>query len=345
MPEQPTHYALVIGINDYPQYGSNGRSLKGAIRDATRVADWLRDKNIGGGLPDKNCRMVVSTGNPLAPLHADIDAALQYIWTESRKTGGDRFYFYFSGHGLSAQPENIALCLANWSSDRRHAALSSQSYLEFLKQCTPFKEVVVFLDCCRVRQGGVIGRTTELGCAVPVDGAGSKRTFIAYATEFENAAFEAAAAGQPAVGQDPPLDEVRGHFTEALISALRGAAAQPAGGVTAEALKKYLEAEVPRIAAASNHKQIPQVPSDLPLGTVFGSAKPVANCEIRFSPGRVGRIKLEDGELTLMREDDASTGPWQLALKPGLYSLTEVATGTALNFRFRPTGASDNVTF
>src|SRR5258708_35853699 len=134
MPQQPTHFALVIGINDYPEYGSRGRSLKGAVRDAQRFAAWLQDTDSGGGLLPQNCRLIVSSGNPLAPLHADIDAALQYIWTQSRASGGDRFYFYFSGHGLSAQADNVALCLANWSSDRRHAALSSQGYLQFLQQ-------------------------------------------------------------------------------------------------------------------------------------------------------------------------------------------------------------------
>jgi hypothetical protein len=103
--------------------------------------------------------------------------------------------------------------------------------------------------------------------------------------------------------------------------------------------------EVPRIAAAANHKQIPQIPFDLPHGAVFGSAKPIANCEIRFSAGRKGLIKLEDGELAVVREDDVSTGPWQISIKPGLYCLTEVATGAILNFRFRPTETTNNVTF
>jgi hypothetical protein len=340
MPQQPTHYALVIGINDYPEYGSRGRSLKGAVRDAERFNTWLQDTDRGGGLLPQNCQKIVSSGNPLAPLHADIDTALQRIWTASRRTGGDRFYFYFSGHGLSAQTDNVALCLANWSTDRRHAALSSRSYLEFLTQCTPFRELVIFLDCCRVRQGGVIGRTTELGCPVPVEGAGNKRSFVAYATEFEQAAFEAANA---LAGEDD--EEVRGHFTEALLAALWGAAAQPAGGVTAAALKEYLERNVQLVAKASNHNQIPQVPFDLPLGAVFGSARPLANFEVRFSATRSGRITLEAPDLSIVREDDVTSGPWQLVLKPGLYCLTEVATNETLNFRFRPTETSGNVTF
>jgi hypothetical protein len=344
MPLQPTHYALVVGINDYPDYGTGGRSLKGAIKDAQRVDEWLRDVDIGGGLPKDNCKLVLSNGQPLGPLQMNIDVALQEIWKNARTSGGERFYFYFSGHGLSVQSENVALCLANWSSDFRHAALSSQSYLEFLKQCTPFQEVVVFLDCCRVRQGGVIGMPTQLGCAVPIEGAGAKRSLVAYATEFQQAAFEAPADEE--TGTDGVVkNEVRGHFTEALIAALRGGAAQPAGGVTAEALKKYLEAEVPRIAKASNHNQVPQIPFDLPLGVVFGAAKPIANCEIRFSAGRHGTIRLEDGDLTAIREDDASTGPWRVALKPGLYNLEEMATGAMKQFRFRPTESSDNVEF
>ncbi|UVC19339.1 caspase family protein [Mesorhizobium onobrychidis] len=337
MPKRPTHYALVIGINDYPGYGSR-RTLQGAVRDATRFKDWLCDTTIGGGLDPANCELIVSSDNPVRPIHEEIDNALERIVTAAAAAGGpaERLYFYFSGHGLSMDTHNVALCLANWSGMRRHAALSSHQYLEYLKQCSPFREVIVFLDCCRIRQGGVIGRASELGCAVPVDGAGAKRHLIGYATEFGDTAFEA---------PDTTDDEVRGHFTEVLLAALSGAAARPAGGVTAAALQEYLEKNVQLVAKASNHKQIAQVPSDLPGHTLFGSAKPIANCTIRFSAARQGQILLEDPDLTPVHQADVTTAPWTLGLRPGLYCLTEIGTGTQYNFRFQPVPGFNDVTF
>lgn len=336
MPRQPAHYALAIGINDYPGYGSR-RTLKGAVKDARRFATWLRNQNTGGGLDPGNCELIVSSENPPRPLREEIDKALERIWNKAKANGGDRFYFYFSGHGLSAESDNVALCLANWSSNRRHAALSSNEYLKFLKKCTPFKEIIVFLDCCRVR--GVIGLRSELDCAEPIDGSGDKRHLIGYAAEFDRSAFEAPAT------PGGPGDEVRGHFTEALLAALSGGAARPTGGVTAAALKDYLEKNVEQIARASGHKQIPQVPFDLPADTVFGSAMPLANCEIRFSAARAGTILLEGPELDVIRRADAATGPWLVALRPGLYCLTEVATGATHYFPFRPTETFNHVTF
>ena len=63
--EQPLDFAVVVGLDDYPNFGSQGRPLKGAIADATRFAKWLKDTNTGGGLPERNCKEVLSTANPL----------------------------------------------------------------------------------------------------------------------------------------------------------------------------------------------------------------------------------------------------------------------------------------
>ena len=41
-------FALVVGLNHYPYY-SDGKDLKGAIDDASKFADWLKDQHSGGG--------------------------------------------------------------------------------------------------------------------------------------------------------------------------------------------------------------------------------------------------------------------------------------------------------
>jgi hypothetical protein len=335
MPVQPNDYAIVIGLNDYPQFGSQGRPLAGAIEDAKRFATWARDTQTGGGVPESNCQEVLSTPDPLAPNKYGIDLALGSLITRAKAAGGGRrLYFYFSGHGQAKGPDNIALCLCHWSSLFRHAALSSALYREMFLKCSPFAELIMLLDCCRIRSIDAAGGESEIGCAIPVDDAGRKRSMLAFATEFQNAAMEAEV--DEGVSEEGPV--VRGHFTEALVAALNGGAADSAGGVTASELKRYLELNVPRIAQAHDHVQNAQVMIDFPEDAqpVFGSALPEANFRIEFSPERQGDMVLEGPELEEVRRGDASTGPWELTLKKGRYLLRDQARGEQVDIPFRP---------
>ena len=343
--EQPLDYAVVVGLNDYPEFGSQGRPLKGAIEDATRFAKWLKDTTVGGGMPERNCKEVLSTADPLGPNKLAIDLAIKSAITEARAAGGGRrLYFYFSGHGQARSPTNVALCLAHWSAMFRHAALSSEKYRDMFLRCSPFAEVVIMLDCCRIRSIDATGSDSELGCAVPVDDSGKKRFMLGFAAEFQNPAMEAEVT-EGAVGEDGPI--VRGHFTEALLAALYGGAAGPEGGVTSTALKRYLELNVPRIAHDHEHTQIAQVVVDFPDATqpVFGSAKPSANFRIEFSAARTGEMVLEGPDLEEVRRGDASTGPWELTLVKGRYLLRDLGADEQLDIPFRPGAEVTVVTF
>jgi hypothetical protein len=344
MPEQANDYAVVIGLNDYPQFGSQGRPLLGAIEDAERFAGWLTDKDTGGGLPGDNCKKILSVADPLGPNKLVIDLALGSVITAARAAGGGRrLYFYFSGHGQAKSPHDVALCLCHWSPLFRYAALSAGLYKDMFLKCSPFKEVVILLDCCRIRSIDATGTESEIGCAIPVDDSGSKRFMLGFATEFQNAAMEAQI--DPGVGDEGPI--VRGHFTEALIAALKGGAARPGGGVPAGALKSYLELNVPRIAKDHEHVQNAQVIADFPANAepVFGSALPEANFRIEFSPARQGEIVLEGPDLEVVNRGDASTGPWSLTLGKGRYRLSEIGSGQELDIRFQPSEEVTVVTF
>lgn len=353
MPENPQDYALVIGLNDYPDYGAGGRSLKGAIDDAEEVAKWLRNKAVGGGLAYNHVKLIRSSVSPLAPDQRDIDRALQEIATQAKETGARRFYFYFSGHGHVSGDvrHDVALCLPHWSRDNRNAALSSSRYLNYILKCNPFTEIVMLLDCCRVKQVAAIGKQSDLDCPLPVGG--ERKTLVAYASEFLKSAFEAGAARggeeEGEHGDAAAIDEVRGHFTQALLAGLWAGAARPEGGVTARALKRYLEANVERIAQAASHVQKPQIPldmSDEEADTmVFGSALPEANVEITFGAGRIGMVELEGPTAEILKADDAATGPWRLRLEKGLYLLRALATGENRSLRFVPTAEVTRVEF
>ncbi|WP_295884625.1 caspase family protein [uncultured Thiohalocapsa sp.] len=326
MVEQSNDFALVIGVNDYPAYGVGGNDLEGAIDDAREFAAWLTDQDTGGGLPQSHCELVLSTPSPLRPEQGQVDDALDRLWQAADDVAQPRrFYFYFSGHGHAEQIDDVSLCMANWSFRRRQAALSSSEYRRLIHHCLRFQEVVVFLDCCRLREYAAAGRGSELNCPRHDATAGGSRHFIAYATEFQQAAFEGRTG-----------ERVRGHLTAALLEAVRGAAPlHPDGGVTAAELKAYLERRVPEMADRNGQRQQVEVVSSLPTEPParFGARLPgvqpaaTANCRIRFSARRRGPIRLEAPTLQVLREGAVDTAPWALRLGIGYHRLADLATG------------------
>lgn len=346
MPAQPDDYALVIGLNDYPRYGSRGRSLQGARADAEAFADWVVDAERGGGVPADHLVTLFSAPDGSAPRRDDIDLELSRLWKDSEQNGARRLYFYFSGHGQAKTTGDVALCLPHWSIDFRHAALSLDRYKQFLMDCTHFSEVMIFLDCCRVRTVDASGSGSELACAKPSEEATARRHLVAFATEFQTAAYEAE-AGDGESDESGPL--VRGHFTRALLSGLWGAAAGEDGGVPLRELKAHLEKEVPRLARAAGHAQRPVIVDDFPetAQPLFGTATPIptATVTITFTPDRSGEIVLENGDMDVVRRGPAETGPWEEDLPRGWYHLTETATGADRGFRCLPEEGPTDVEF
>ncbi|HYA43008.1 MAG TPA: caspase family protein [Syntrophobacteraceae bacterium] len=356
MPEEPGDFALVIGINHYPLYGTKGRPLKGAIRDAQMMFEWLTDKTRGGGLPPEHCHLILSsldTVNPPQPRKDKIDDALTQIWEQAeqaRKRGVQprRFYFYFSGHGQAIGPDDVALCMANWARNREAAALSFRKYLNLVQECLPFGEVVILLDCCRSRKINARAQESELTCPMPRDEAGRTQVFLAYATEFQSEAFEGGLP--PLVEDDEPI--VHGHFTEALLAALKGGAARPEGGVAASSLWSYLDKVVPRIAKRHQHMQKPRiVPFSVPPGDpgepVFGTAPRRADVDVKFvfTPKRQGPIKLEGPTLEVICEEETTSADWVKTLPIGSYLLTDQGTGETLSVILQATEGEFRVEF
>jgi hypothetical protein len=264
------HYAVVVGINDYPLY----ENLKGPIADAQEFIKWLCEEESGGGLPDNNCKRILWISNPTDP--EAVQDRIDYKLEELMKQVGSgapaqRLYLYFSGHGIGTGQMATAMCASNWDySWGKDRALNSQQYLEALLQSGRFLEVVMFLDCCRVRLVSAKGRGPA-GWPVNPEHSPKCRQFQADATEFTNRAFEVAVQTP---GASNPV--VRGYFTRALLEALRGAAAADGGGVPAGNLKKYLEKRVPQLAIVDGYLQQPEIVNGLPSDPepIFGSAKP-----------------------------------------------------------------------
>jgi hypothetical protein len=343
MPENPNDYALVIGIEKYPDWNQGRKNLQGPVADAEMFFTWLKDKTNGGGLPPENIELVVTQDVPgqnrPAPIGQDISDALKKITMKvvlKDQGSPHRFYLFYSGHGhtVPSRPRDTNLCMAPFSEDRfgLSEALSLEDILGKVTNCLAPAELLVFLDCCRSVIVSAAGVDTTFACVTPEAAAGDVREAILYATLRFRGAFEGG-------------DVVRGHFSRALIDGLNGLA-QVNGQVTLESLRSYLKKEVPNLSNTDNHFQEVELAGSAELmGAVLGTPRQEAVVSIHFSPQRSGDIILENGDLEVVRQGDASTGPWDLTLGRGKYSLRDVASAEEKFFDVRLGGEVQNVTF
>lgn len=313
-------FAIVIGINDYPEF----RPLEGAIADATSFTKWLRDGN-GGGLSDwpddpngRRIWLVTSTAKPEPrPEQKHVDNALaDLIRVADANGGGRRLYFYFAGHGARATDAvaNVALLLADWSRERARLGLSSERYTDGLREYRLFEEIAVFLDCCRSDVRDDIGQLIGMPSMVtlnPQTRTDKTDVFIAYASRVGQVSFERRHGGP-----------VQGVFTHCLLELLHK------GPIAAGIMKDALERDVKR----HHTGQRAEVINGFDANAVFG-VSPLPELCITFTPGR-GPVQLLDGALQVVAEHDPATGPWtRRAMKTGLYKLKDRA-GAGRTFDF-----------
>lgn len=353
-------YALVVGIDNYPKFGTNGRDLKGAIRDARLFSKWLLDNDKGGGVPADHCKVITSDGNPMALNKDTIDDAMDEIWNSARNNGGGRrLYMFFSGHGQLVDSADFlsfeqTLCLPRWSYTRPNAAILTDSYRKAVQNCMPFEEIAVFLDCCRVSTMRVRADNTSLGCLQPRQGFDDVKKQVFFAAEPMKRAFEG--NGNEARDNDGEGEIVHGHFTSALIQGLKKGHARPGGGISAKELWEHLRYWVPRVAEDAGQEQKPRTDPPNPYDDmIFGCAVPEedeqtpvaadANFEIRFSDWRAGPVQLLDASADVVREGDPQAGSWPVTLRRELYLLVDTATQDTYSLHFRPQMEGSHVTF
>lgn len=271
MPIEENDYALVVGINDYLSK-ADLKPLSHAVSDADELEKWLLNKDTGGGLPDGNCKKIISQPGSGKPVHAEIDDAIDAILNlaRQRKTPARRFYFYFSGHGMAARLDQAYLCLPKWSDYRRNMAIDSYDYWQMLANTGLFREIVCLFDCCRSYKPNVGGIGSTLWSGKPEQSAPKARLFLGFAAELMERAFEENGT------------EGHGYFTRALLSALQGGACREEGGVPASKLKDFLEEETPRLAETDGKIQNPVVANSFQTKgePVFGSARPLGSVPV-----------------------------------------------------------------
>lgn len=322
----PLHFGVCVGINRYPEF----RDLKFARRDAEAFHDWLISPG-GGGLPSGNAKLVVvdDADMPDGTLREDGIPSQSQILDEIKKwidtveahlslNIGDwektRLYVFVSGHGIAPTGNSVALLAADSSPSVPGNHLDSGRLRDFFQETQSFREVVVFADCCRERVSGIDA------AFLPWLKSGKNRGEVSYlvgcGAEYGGLAFEPSG--------DPELN--RGHFTGALLQALKGAAiASGETAITGYNLKRFLEKRVKEIALDNGVNQKAYV--DGGGGEIVFTNEETAAAEfeitIRFPAGYSGEAFLLDGSFNEVDRKNVTEPSWTVSLKKGLYLVSD----------------------
>ena len=256
-----SNYAVVIGINHYTPPEQQGlKTLKGAIQDAQDFYEWVTTK---GGVPKNNCHLILSTDDPKnpTPIKKEVDDALvkinQAVVANDNKNA-DRLYYYFAGHGLEVHLDkyNNGMCMADWTEwNQNSSALSSRSYEQKFLNEGLFKEVVIFLDCCRNKKYDFNPQgPPDIRQIGPND---QTKYLVGFAAQSKNEAYEMA--------QEP-----RGIFTKVLLEGLNGSAEREGNRISAESLVDYVIIHCPSQAQDAGFSQKPEFPRNVnKLETIY----------------------------------------------------------------------------
>lgn len=340
------NWALVVGID---RYWSDRAALRGAVRDALTMREWLLDTS-GGGVPRENLVLVLGPRDGEQPGVEYVDATKDKIMVAVNDLmtlsggKGDRFFFYYAGHGLTARVsgrDESALVASDFNAVNTDNSIALRSLWEFF-ETTQFADQFFFVDACRnIPWNGErefeIGRWTlprSRDAGVP-----PVQQFILYATS----------PGLKAAEEDDWGNE-RGAFTDALRLGLGGKDAAKAWSwsrgsyeVRWDRLVDYVKNELADRKSAVGGPDTFQVPQDAGSRGVAGRDRdPVVTSfaagtfdrlplEIELAPDTVyetGRVRVLNGiGDAVVPEVEARTGgrPVRIELDPGTYAVRAAA--------------------
>src|SRR5262245_2983578 len=343
------NWALVVGID---KYWSDEAALHGAVRDALHMREWLLD-GTGGGVPAEHLVLVLAPRDDDRPDLSFVEATKDKIMIAvndllSMSGGkGERLYFFYAGHGLTARVDNRdenALVASDFNAVNTDNSIALRSLWEFF-ETTQFRDQFFFVDACRnipwENREFEIGRGTRTRARDPrLD---PVQQFILYAT---SPGLTAAESGE--------FGDEHGAFTGALLDGLAGADFAKAWSWDrscyevrwerlADYVKQKLESEK-HPANGSSGKPLIQVPQDAGCRGVVGRDRdPVVAAfpgerfdkvvlEVELEPDdvyEIGRVRVLDGIGDTIEDIEAKTGgrPVRFELDPKTYALRAIAEG------------------
>ena len=324
------HFAVVVGIDFYPGI----RNLSSARNDARAFCAWLADPG-GGELPppppgqppqnSPNIELILEPG-PFAaaadarPTRDIVSKAFKKIHTRMRQVyqanpldwERSRLYVYFSGHGVTPSPQEVAVLMADATEDDLGYNIACGLYLNYYLASQDFHELVFLTDCCRSFKG-----TAPLSpppFSIVNNHRGAVASAMGYATQYQDVAYEPSMNG----------DDGRGYYTKALLEGLGGAAVDPdvPGEINSTSLQNYVRK---RVTEMTKDKAVPQIPEMAAPGAkvVFrtGAQRPRRQITIHFPAGFARRVMLSDGKLAKVGEWDPAQGDWVQPLDDGNYEV------------------------
>jgi hypothetical protein len=332
------NWGLVIGID---RYTAPMDRLGAAVRDADLFSHWLLDQ-AGGNVPLQNLTLCLepdiyqpTVNAPWGPAkHDDIVRAIERMLARSAGKG-ERFFFYFAGHGLSA-PINFAYPSAILTSDFE-AILPSNSFalpsLYELFQGTEFKQQFFFVDACRNLAFDTDKRLSDYpNPRKPL--APVSPQYIMYATQPGVKSLEVLVPGNE-----------RGVFTTTLLEGLKGKSAakfwDTQNGdyvVRWRSLFKHVESTIiaMKLAATPGPTPLIQEPRQLgeqgaqdpELGRFAANLFPTELLEVSVTPNRVAsQASVIVGEMGPTRSNVPPPLPTKVSLPPRAYWVDAAAPG------------------
>jgi hypothetical protein len=311
MATRADHFAIVIGIDSYPQL----RPLKAATADAARFVEWLLSSE-GGNLPPENVKLIVSPPLPPShpldaePIQKDIDLALWEFGAEVKPKIGVRLYFYFAGHGVGPTVNEVGMLMADAAMSRLNSNIGLRPYLEYFQATGKFDEVIFIVDCCRDPVRSVSTRGPIFTQGEPIPGV-HVVDLVILAAGYGEKAFEPA---------DVDTKERRGLLTEVLLEGLQSPeAANARGEITGYALSRYVKERLPlRTTGDPKLRQEPEIKlgisdPELVLCTI---APQQIEVHVHGPPGVAGELVLYHGtDMSELGRCAASQAqPWILQL-------------------------------
>lgn len=197
--------ALIVGINHYERFSA----LTGCVNDATAVHDVLK-KN-GDGKPNFPApTLLIGTDATRRVDEITLKRELEELFLDNPNVA----LFYFAGHGIQGSAD---VTLA--ASDSHNTGGISVDWLIKLANKSNAANSVIILDCCHA---GAVGQSN-----LDADFSEIKRgTTILTATTAESVAKES---------------NGRGVFTDLLVKALEGAAADLLGYITPGSVYAHID--------------------------------------------------------------------------------------------------------
>jgi hypothetical protein len=305
--------------------------------DARAFTTWLTSPD-GGGLPEANVQLVPVQGagrkvEDARPWTTDVydaldranDAVEKQVKADPKVWSASRLYLFVAGHGIAPGDGQGALLVANATMRKLGYNVELTLQHGWYSKFGPFREVVIFADCCRINKPFVPGNGppfSQVFSSRPED----VRIVLGWGSVLGGQSFDG-----PVDRGDP--DERRGYFTEALLAGLGGGPRDPfLGAITVATLNGFVAERVKQRARRDGRRQTASItgPDDFTFGTGAATAPPghgtamEAAVTLVFPPGFADGAVIRDRTLRVVESSTPAPPRWIVRLPPGQYQVTTV---------------------